>query len=89
MSTLNFQFYLAFHQQSGQLYDDDGEDKRFEQSRYAASQYFRISPACQLLNGVPYIGKNVASERCRSCGFDYIEPVCIALYVGQPIEEAE
>ena len=36
-----------------------------------------------------YIGKNVASERCRSCGFDYIEPVGFALYIGQPIEKAE
>ena len=33
-----------------------------------------------MLDGVPYIGKNVASERCRSCGFDYIEPVGFALY---------
>jgi cell division protease FtsH len=38
---------------------------------------------------VPYIGKNVASERCRSCGFDYIEPIGFALYIGQPIEKAE
>ena len=86
---LYFQLNLSFHQQAGQPDNDEREYEGLEQSRHTASQCFGIVQVQQLLDSIPEVRDNVACQRCRTCGFDDIEPVGLAFYIRQPVEEAE
>lgn len=75
LSTLYFQFNLAFHQQAGQPHNDKREHEGLEQPRYTASQCLGIVQMQQLLDSIPDVRDNIAGQRCRTCRFDDIEPV--------------